>query len=340
MRLVRLGLAIVFTTAAFAAAGRAARADCDGAPKGDVFFVTDRAPLDDDQLFSGERGLTAARDAILTYGMIGVPPSRKTMSICSSQAVFLKALGKRFEGKKRNVLVYVHGYYTTFRTAVDNALAMQKTLRFPGPVIVYSWPSKVTSRLAYVVDEDNAAWSLAHFRTLLETLQKVYPKTAVSFAAHSLGARFAAEGIAFVRRSCPSCVGHAAFFAPDIDGDTLRAELQAAGRCSGKPPQRPAAAAPVVLYVSNKDVALRQSQRLHGHQRAGQAGSEMILCDGVDTVDVGYYRSSDKAGHTYQVDPPVVADAKAAFAGVSPAAPSRKLTRVSRAAGPYYELRR
>ena len=147
-------------------------------------------------------------------------------------------------------------------------------------------------------------------------------------------------GIDDVRRTCAGCVGPAVFFAPDIDGDTFRAALAVAGRCQGRPPEKPTAAASVTLYVSNNDLALRQSQKIHGHQRAGQAGSEIVLCGGVDTIDVGYLNVSDKAGHSYQVDAPIVTDARAAFAGTAPTSPTRKLTRAKRPGGVYYELRR
>jgi uncharacterized protein YsxB (DUF464 family) len=41
------------------------------------------------------------------------------------------------------------------------------------------------------------------------------------------------------------------------------------------------------------------SQKLHGHQRAGQAGNELILCNGVNTIDVSRISGIDKAGHTF-----------------------------------------
>jgi len=129
------------------------------------------------------------------------------------------------------------------------------------------------------------------------------------------------------------------FFAPDIDADTLHAALADTGLCRGRPPETPTNSAPVTLYVSNRDVALRESQRLHGFQRAGQAGNELLLCGGVDTVDVGYHKMTDKARHGYHVDARVLQDARAAFEGIAPTNPRRKLTTATRNRGRYYELR-
>ena len=321
-------------------AAPAATVPCSAKPRdGRVFFVTDREPVGGDQLYSGERGLTKTRDPIVSWGTIGTPVDAANERRCASEAAFFAAFSKNLT-PSRGVLIYVHGYYTTFHVAVENALAMQKVLKFSGPLIVYSWPSKVTSRLTYMNDESNARWSEHHFRDLLATLMQRYKGVKISFATHSLGARFAEDGLDFIRRStCPQCIGRVLFFAPDVDADTLRSALVAAKLCRGRPPEKPAHAAPVTLYVSNKDLALRQSQTLHGHQRGGQAGNEMLLCSGVDTVDVSYFKGSDKAGHTYQVDATVVGDARAAFAGAGPASAQRKLKRVTREGGVYYELR-
>lgn len=319
-----------------------ATADCTtGITAKTVFFVTDREPLRDDQLFSGERGIGKDRRPIVTRGTLTAPVGKSTERRCTSLASFDTALSKQFDAKRgRQALIYVHGFHTSFRAAVEHALTLKAQLHFPGPLIVYSWPAKTTSKLAYLNDETNAAWSMTDFRNLLAGLQKSFPKIALSFATHSLGARFAADGVAFIRHSgCKACFARAALFAPDIDSATPHGELAELGLCSGRPLEQPKASAPVVLYVSNNDLALRQSQRIHGHQRAGQAGNEMMLCNGVDTIDVSAFKGSDRAGHSYQLDPRVLDDARAAFAGVAPNNPQRKLKRVTRDGGVYYELR-
>lgn len=329
------------TVAFFALTGGVALADCaKAAVTGTVLFVTDRQPLPDDQLFSGERGMSSNRVPIITSGVVSNPVDKKHAIRCVSKTGFFGAIQKRFDKKQgREVLVYVPGYYTSFKTAAENALALQAILRFRGPVVLYSWPSKVTSRLTYINDETNAEWSISHFTDFLALLQAKAPGTKVSFATHSLGSRFATAGLRFIRHSgCKACFGRAALFASDVDSDTLHGELVSMNLCKGKPQSNPVASAAVTLYVSNKDLALRQSQKVHGHQRAGQAGSEIIICGGVDTIDVSYYKSSDKVQHSYQIDKPVIADAARAFAGIPPTSPRRALKRMTRPAGRYYEL--
>jgi esterase/lipase superfamily enzyme len=277
---------------------------------------------------------------VITTGVISEPVNRANETRCSSEQALIKAIDSQFDKKRpRQVLVYVHGYYTTFVTAVETALALQKGLRFPGPVIIYSWPSRKTSVLAYGTDEANAEWSMPHFKSFLGKINKAFPGMPVSLAGYSLGSRFVTNGIAFFRREgCNGCFGRAVLFAPDVFTADLRTALTASNFCSGNPLTNPIASAPVLLYVSNNDRALRQSEKYHGNQRAGQAGGDLILCNGVDTVDVSYLKAGGNSGHGYLVDPRVLQDAAAAFAGVPPNSPQRGLKQVSRTGGVYYEL--
>ncbi|HEX3459183.1 MAG TPA: alpha/beta hydrolase [Candidatus Baltobacteraceae bacterium] len=296
--------------------------------------------MDDDQLFSGEWGTDANHNPIITAGVISGPVVKANESRCSSPQALIKAIKSEFEPKRpRQVLVYIHGYYTSFVTAVETAMALKKGLRFPGPVIVYSWPARKTSALAYKTDEANARWSLPHFITFLGNINKAFPGMPVSLAGYSLGSRFVTEGIAFYRKEgCGNCFGRAVLFAPDVSAGDLRSALTSSNLCSGKPVTNPIASAPVLLYVSNNDKALRQSQKIHKNQRAGQAGGDLILCSGVDTVDVSYLKSGGNAGHGYLLDPRVLQDAAAAFSGVPPTSSQRGFKQASRTGGIYYEL--
>jgi esterase/lipase superfamily enzyme len=314
-----------------------ARAECVAKP-GSIFFVTDREPLNDSQLFSGEWGSDAHGKALVTAGVLSKPVSQANQSRCSSREAFINAVRSQFDPKRpRQLLVYVHGYYTSFVDAVETGMALQKGMHFPGPVIVYSWPARKTSVTSYARDEKSANWSMPHFNTFLGNITKAFPGMPVSFAGYSLGSRFVTDGIAFYRREgCNNCFGRAVLFAPDVSAADLRSALATSNLCSGKPPLDSVSSAPVLLYASNEDKALRQSQRYHKNQRAGQAGSDLILCSGVDTVDVSYLKSGGKSGHGYLLDPRVERDAAAAFAGAAPA--KRGLKQVSRPGGVSSEL--
>jgi hypothetical protein len=66
--------------------------------------------------------------------------------------------------------------------------------------------------------------------------------------SHILGTRFAADAIETSRRGqCPKYVRRAAFFAPDMDADTLHSELAETGLCRGRPSAKPSSAAPMMV---------------------------------------------------------------------------------------------
>lgn len=317
-----------------------AQAACPGkVPAKALYYITDRAAQSGDGLFSGERGYGMGHLPRVVRGTIAAPVGHVRARACASESEFYSSVAATMAAVNTStIILYVPGYYTSFAQATGDALKLQAISHVSGPVIVYSWPSKVTSRLTYINDESNATWSMISFKDTLAALRKRFPSARFSFVAHSLGSRFALEGMDALRLSgCTGCVGRTAFFAADVDSDTMLAELHADGLCAGPPKTNPTVSAPVVLYASNKDVALRQSQQLHGHQRAGRAGNELILCSGVDTIDVSYFKSSDRVGHTYQVDAKVANDARAAFAGVPPR--KRGLKSVERGGKIYYELR-
>jgi esterase/lipase superfamily enzyme len=57
-----------------------------------------------------------------------------------------------------DVLVYVHGYNTSFETAALDAARLSDGVKFVGDTMVFSWPSRA-SLLDYGYDRESAMWS-------------------------------------------------------------------------------------------------------------------------------------------------------------------------------------
>jgi len=132
---LRACLAAVALLVALLALPQTALAACTRAPADGAYFVTDREPVGGDQLFSGERGLTKGREAIVTRGVIMEQGGGYREQRCSSEKAFFTALSQSFAPKgARQVLLYIHGYYTTFRTGIKEGLAIRRGLHFTGPL--------------------------------------------------------------------------------------------------------------------------------------------------------------------------------------------------------------
>jgi esterase/lipase superfamily enzyme len=67
---------------------------------------------------------------------------------------FLNALSSRLQSAdEKEVLVFVHGFANKFVDAVESAAVLAKNSKFPGVIVVFSWPSE-GNFLHYFGDED------------------------------------------------------------------------------------------------------------------------------------------------------------------------------------------
>ena len=198
------------------------------------------------------------------------------------------------ECSKRDLLVFIHGYNVNFETAARRAAQFAQDLDFQGLAVLYSWPSEGAT-LKYMVDEDNAHWTVDDFEEVLKTLMTELGAERVHAVAHSMGNRVLTEGIR--RMDVAALPADAAklrdvvFAAPDINADTFRKFVEKFYKRAER----------FTLYVSDSDLALGASQKAHKYARAGDAGDGVVLSAGMETIDAS---AVDKSfiGHSYFCD--------------------------------------
>jgi esterase/lipase superfamily enzyme len=86
--------------------------------------------------------------------------------------------------------------------------------------------------------------------------------------------------------------------APDVDAQVFEEQIVPAIRSQ---------CAWLTLYASSQDRALRASMRFHFFGRAGQSGDELLVLDGLDTVDASRI-DTDLLGHGYFAENKAVID--------------------------------
>jgi esterase/lipase superfamily enzyme len=273
----------------------------------DVWFGTNRQPVDaadPAKGFTNERAAdgtvhygTCAVEIPRThkFGSLGTPfwkrwirlqftddhlKLRKISSFPAEQD-FLTALREEMEALgegERVVLVYLHGYNTSFDEAARRAAQIGFDLKVPGAMAFYSWPSKAEVR-GYPADIARVEASEKQIADFLTALVSSTGATQVHVIAHSMGNRGFARAVARITAHA-SAVGNVKFgqillAAPDIDVDLFNELARVYPSISKR----------TTMYVSAKDRALGMSSWLQDSNRAGFT-PPVTLLDGIDTIEV------------------------------------------------------
>lgn len=324
-----------------------------------LFYSTDRSPSGDPRpavFFTGQRNLGAPvqygtaevtvpfrhtrgslERPLSVLGISYQPDPRKHFVLSAvsplHEDAFHRALAGRLQRPRAGgLLVFVHGYNTSFEEASVRLAQLSLDLDFRGVPVLFSWPS--TGTLAgYKQDEGNVEWATFHFQAFLERLAATYPDRSIYVIAHSMGSRalsYATRNMAVAGGAAHPRFAQIVLAAPDIDAAVFR-ELAVVFR---------SIAGHVTLYVSADDFALKQSRALTGYPRAGQGGDTRVVMDGVDTIECTGVDTSFLA-HSYYADTvSVVSDLSNVLQG-QPPGDRRSLTAVPGAAGAqFYKFRR
>lgn len=209
-----------------------------------------------------------------------------------SEDDFLALLRRGVErDEARQAFVFVHGYNTTFDSAIQQTAILAYDLKFKGAPIAYSWPSR-GEVAKYPADEDAVQLTVDHLRDFLRTVSTRSGATVVHLIAHSMGNRALTEALAALQndvvRPRPTNLGEVVLTAPDMEVGLFKRAVKAVK----------ALVRHVTLYASSRDKALLASHTFHSNARAGDAGDQILIISGVDSIDVSSVRT-DFLGHSY-----------------------------------------
>lgn len=282
-----------------------------------VFFGTSRAPTGShkpSEYFGVERGPLAYGVARVSIphdhrvGKLEKPswwklefaenPKRHVVLLSLEalpRAAFSANLSKSLAAAdERDLLLFVHGYNVGFEDAARRTAQMAYDLEFKGRAALFSWPSQA-SVAKYTVDETNVEWSIPHFQQFLTLMLAEVGARHVHVVAHSMGNRALVRALHnFDTSKLPAGsakLREVIFAAPDIDAETF---VDLAAVFSGR-------AGRFTLYASDNDGALAVSKTIHKYARAGDGGPEIVVLEGLDTIDASAVDTS-LLGHSYYGD--------------------------------------
>ncbi len=171
-------------------------------------------------------------------------------------------------GAKRQVLLFIHGYNTTFDYTIRKTAQLAADLELVscdgdmrGVPIAYSWPAQGTV-LSYFADEENAEWTEQRLTPFLQALARMcrQENAELQVIAHSLGARALVRALSDLAimwkpgTERPELFDQVILLAPDIGMGIFEQHAERILPLIGH----------MTIYVSGSDRALGLSRFLHG----------------------------------------------------------------------------
>ncbi|KUJ79248.1 hypothetical protein AVO44_08400 [Ruegeria profundi] len=290
-----------------------------GTKSHEIYIMTTRAPASDDAiLFSGNRSGT------LEFAKVTVtlppnhqpgnierprrlpPDPKKEMTVVdpvrfANEAEVISDMNQAFRAAdtERSVLVFVHGYNTTFTDAVLRIGQFVEDSGFDGVPVLFTWASagKLTD---YVYDINSALAARSALIEASDVLVKTDTRT-VNLVAHSMGNLLTVEamkqGQLQGRFDSSGKLRNIILASADIDVDVFAEQMSVFD-----PNQRK-----FYVLISEDDKALNVSRFLaRGVNRVGDADVAQLDALGVTVIDLTTVKDTNSTNHTKFADSPEV----------------------------------
>jgi esterase/lipase superfamily enzyme len=182
-------------------------------------------------------------------------------------------------GEPRDVLLYIHGFNTTFETAALDAARLSDGIRFRGETMLFSWPSKA-KLFDYGYDRESAMWSRDELERVLSLLMASPAVGRIHVVAHSVGTMLSMESLRqiYARHGMAIAdkIGAVIFASPDIDMDVFTSSVE----------RIPPLAPKITVVTATNDRALAVAGWLAGGTtRVGAAEKSQLEKLGLRVID-------------------------------------------------------
>ena len=208
-------------------------------------------------------------------------------------------------GVNRDILVFVHGFNTSFDEARSRAAQIVADAHFGGVAVLFTWPSR-SELFGYVSDKESATASRDALQALLHDLGQTPGVGKVQILAHSMGGWLTMEALRASAlagdRDLSGHLGNVILASPDIDMTVFASQMARI---------RPAS---VTVFATPNDRALSLSSLIaSSRQRVGAIDASKpedraeIESLGAKVVDITAYADADRfISHAVYADSPEV----------------------------------
>lgn len=243
------------------------RSEFAPAPEGQsqFFFLSSALP----DCRTGTLKMAPFRHPVLTHGsgLYNWDGPRKPSPAVLGQhdrAPWLAAIEKKLAAPKAKgrLLVFIHGYNTTFDEAHEMGARIGALAGEDVPLVVLHWPSRA-SALSYAIDEATVSWAQGPLDEALAELSARADD--ITVVAHSMGARAAIRSVLSLdgyAQARPDRVRRIVLASADEDRDRVLRKDGSADLLLRYKRQ-------ILIYASYRDTPLDLSRRAHGYARLG-----------------------------------------------------------------------
>ncbi|GGI70220.1 hypothetical protein GCM10007978_05200 [Shewanella hanedai] len=273
----------------------------------DVHFATNRVKVNDARMFSSDIGIATC------YGIakISIPETHKFGKIEKPLSVLNVKLGEK-KGKHftvdhteelsfkefresltsktsgESLILFIHGYNVDFKSALFKSAQIKNDFKYKNPLLLYSWPSHANP-LAYSGDKERVDQSVDCLAKLIVDVSELGIKN-ISIIAHSMGTYCLVKALKQLNSQVAN-FDSLALASPDIPKSAFINNYFTYVKSAFER---------VALYASSKDKALWLSKTINRDIRLGQAGENITIINGVETIDVskadfGWYKLNHSA---------------------------------------------
>jgi esterase/lipase superfamily enzyme len=196
----------------------------------------------------------------------------------------------------KSALIFIHGFNMTFTDAAKRSAQITNDIPFKGLSGFFSWPAG--GRLvSYGADIERAESSIRAFSQFVNELILNSGVEKLHIIAHSMGNRVLTGALNLLGSKAELAdklqrIHQIVLAAPDIDQEVFEQNILPVFKNIGK--KR-------TLYSSDKDKPLGVSEFIReGRPRLGQAGKDIFVADGLDTVEASYIKTKSSHGYMFE----------------------------------------
>jgi hypothetical protein len=277
--------------------------------------------------FETNRAQTGSRDPLLAFGSKPGPLVRGIagLNVCTTDGHYSSVRiysvapadnltvatpsGTPRKDDDRRGTFLIHGYRTTWTSAVTRGFMLRDQLALTEKVTVFIWPSH-GSLVGYIWDTSEIDASIADIERSVVRFLKTHEEGRI--IAHSMGSRGLIAALYRIsvseNRGLLSRLKTIIFAAADVDAAVMDRDYIPIAKMYG---------VQTFVYVSTEDWAMFASTWVNGKNRVGSVCSEIYVRPSIATVDVSLVEKS-ASGHTYVFDVPVVREHLKSVLGKQP----------------------